>query len=143
MSAVPAKRGVGWPLCTLLLVLGLGALGWWSYAKWQEEKAVRQSPPQAARQRPQTVQPPAPAIRQGSPQATPQAAPPQAPPPQAAAPHEAYRSLPAYLIAGFGAVMVLLLGAILYLWWSLKDLEGGKRAGEGEEKRGPNLNSPL
>lgn len=116
MSAAPAKRGVGWPLCTLLLVLGLGALGWWSYAKWQEEKAVRQSPPQAA--------------RQGSPQAAPQAAPPQAPAPQAAAPHEAYRSLPAYLIAGFGAVMALLLGAILYLWWSLKDLEGGKRAGE-------------
>lgn len=125
MSAAPAKRSMGWPLCTLLLVLGLGALGWWSYAKWQEEKAVRQSPPQA--------------VRQGPPQAAPQAAPPQAPAPQAAAPapspDDAYRSLPAYLIAGFGAVMVLLLGAILYLWWSLKDLEGGKRYGEGE---GPN-----
>ncbi|MBI2132043.1 MAG: hypothetical protein HYT99_04400 [Candidatus Tectomicrobia bacterium] len=126
MSAAPAKRGVGWPLCTLLLVLGLGALGWWSYAKWQEEKAVQQRSPQAARQGPQTVQPPAPAVRQGPPRSA-------APVPS---PGDAYRSLPAYLIAGFGAVMVLLLGAILYLWWSLKDLEGGKRVGEGPEGKG-------
>ena len=30
--------------------------------------------------------------------------------------------------------MAAVLGAILYLWWSLKDLEGGKRYGEGDKE---------
>ncbi|MEK6710255.1 MAG: hypothetical protein AABZ64_06725 [Nitrospinota bacterium] len=122
MSGTPARKALGWPVCTLLLVLGLGALGWWTYSKWQEEQAVRQRPPQAVQQAaPQAVQ---------APQAA-QPAPSQAPA-RALPPEEAYRGLPTYLIAGFAAVMAAVLGAILYLWWSLKDLEGGKKSGEGE-----------
>ena len=112
-AAPPAKRGAAWPVCTLLLVLGLGALVWYGYGKWQEEQAIRRGAPQAVQQSAQAPAPPA------SPQAP---------------PGETYRSLPTYFIAGFGAVMILILGTILYLWWSLKDLEGGKRYGEGDKE---------
>jgi len=127
VSEAPAKKGLAWPVCTLSLVLGLGALGWWSYAKWQEEQTVRRSSPQAVQQSAQAPAPQA-AAPPVSPQGPPQAAAP------APSPGDAYRSLPTYFIAGFGAVMVLILGAILYLWWSLKDLEGGKRYGEGDKE---------
>ena len=46
----------------------------------------------------------------------------------------AYRSvLPLYFLVGFALVMTAILGSIIYFWWSLKDLEGGRRYGEEEE----------
>ncbi len=109
-------RSLQWPVCTLLFLLGMGVLGWWSYTKYMEEQAARAAPaPRAEAVLPPIAQRPAP---------------PPAPSPE----REAYRVLPAYFIAGFALVMAALLGTILWLWWSLKDLEGGKRVGEGDTK---------
>lgn len=45
----------------------------------------------------------------------------------------AYRTeIPMFFLVGFAAVMVGILGTILYFWWSLKDWEGGKKYGEEE-----------
>jgi hypothetical protein len=38
---------------------------------------------------------------------------------------------------GFALVMTAILGSIIYFWWSLKDLEGGRRYGEDEEVPAP------
>ena len=47
----------------------------------------------------------------------------------------AYRSaLPLYFLVGFALVMTAILGSIIYFWWSLKDLEGGRRYGEEDEE---------
>ncbi len=42
--------------------------------------------------------------------------------------------LPGYFLVGFAFLMTVILGTILYLWWSLRELEGGKRYGEGERE---------
>ncbi|MBI3127704.1 MAG: hypothetical protein HYZ11_08890 [Candidatus Tectomicrobia bacterium] len=122
-AAPPSRRAIALSFYILLLAAGTGALVWHGYGKWQEEQALRQ----ARQLQAQAARPAAPAPQQAAPQARP-------------SPGEGYRGLPAYFIAGFGAVMALILGVILYLWWSLKDLEGGRRYGEGEEEKPPHNN---
>ncbi len=34
------RGGIKWPVCTLLLVIGIGAMGYWTYSKYQEEQTV-------------------------------------------------------------------------------------------------------
>ncbi len=89
-------------------------MGYWSYSKYQEELVVI-----AARQ-----SAPAPAAPGGI----------------TAGPigRETYSyrtALPQVFLVGFAGVMIAILGTILYLWWSLKDWEGGKKYGEDEESR--------
>lgn len=101
-----AKAGVGWPVCTILILALLGGVAWWGYAEFRAE---RQALTRAA-------------------------TPAQEAPAGAASAPAAYRAaFSSYFLAGFAAVMAAILGAIIYFWWSLKDLEGGRRYGEGEE----------
>lgn len=104
------KSKMKWPICTLIIVLVAGGVSYWGYTKFQQEQtaiARRAKPAPQASQAPQasagiTAGP----IGQGT---------------------HAYRSgMPLYLIGGFAVLMTLILGVIIYLWWSLKDLEGGK-----------------
>ena len=45
MSAEKTVRsGIKWPVCTLLLVIGLGALGYFGYSKFMEERAGTAAP---------------------------------------------------------------------------------------------------
>ncbi len=44
--------------------------------------------------------------------------------------------MPFYFLIAFAGVMTAILGTILYLWWSLKDWEGGKKYGDEEEPAG-------
>ena len=108
------RSGIKWPVCTLLLVIGIGAMGYWTYSKYQEEQAViaaSQSAPAPAASSDITVGP----IGQGT--------------------HSYRTELPQALLVGFAAVMIAILGTILYLWWSLKDWEGGKKYGEDENSQ--------
>ena len=120
MSQDTQKRsGIKWPICTILILGFLGAVGYWGYGKFQSERAQRAVPKTSLA---------APALR----------APAGQPPPKAlalpSAPKgETYRGgLPIYFLIGFATVMTALLGGILYLWWSLKDWEGGKKYGEDD-----------
>lgn len=115
MSAPEApKSKMKWPICTLIIVLIVGGVFYWGYTKFQQEQTIIA---QRAASAPQTSQVPrAPAnitagpIGQGA---------------------HAYRSaMPLYFISGFAVLMALIFGVILYLWWSLKDLEGGKNIKE-------------
>lgn len=107
-------RGLKWPVCSLLLLMGLGALGYWTYSKYLEEQAIvatRQSAPPPAIS----------GVAQDGP---------------VEQKNVSYRSgLPPALLIGFAVLMIAILGTILYLWWSLKDWEGGKKYGEPEEPR--------
>ena len=47
--------------------------------------------------------------------------------------------LPGYFLVGFAFLMTVILGTILYLWWSLRELEGGKRYGEGGRENDPQI----
>ncbi len=112
-----ARSGIKWPVCTLLLVIGLGALGYFGYSKFAEERASIPAAP--ASSAPAQISPaqvaPAPGARGPS------------------AGEQAYRgALPFYFLIAFAGVMAAILGTILYLWWSLKDWEGGKKYGEEE-----------
>ena len=109
MEDAETKKGGGlkWPICTLLIVLALGSLIYYGYTQFQAEQAM------IAARRSTAQAPPAGAVGQP--------------------PAGAYRGgLPFFLIAGFGGVMATILGGILYLWWSLKDWEGGRRYGDEE-----------
>ena len=94
-------------MCTVLILALLGGMVYWGYTAFQAEQAM---------------------IRAKAPvQATGSA------PPAAGASPVAYRSaLPPYFLVGFALVMAAILGSIIYFWWSLKDLEGGRRYGEEE-----------
>ncbi len=108
------RSGIKWPVCTLLLVIGIGAMGYWTYSKYQEEQsmiAVRQSAPAPAAPSGITAGP----IGQGT--------------------HSYRTALPQIFLIGFAGVMIAILGTILYLWWSLKDWQGGKKYGENEDSQ--------
>ncbi len=118
-----ARSGIKWPVCTLLLVVGLGALGYFGYSKFVEERAAITAAPAAPEQN-------APA------QITPGQISPAPVPGGAPAVEGAYRgALPFYFLIGFAVLMAGILGTILYLWWSLKDWEGGKKYGEEEQEQ--------
>ncbi len=102
------KTGLKWPVCTVLILALLGGMIYWGYTAFQAEQAITQA-------RVVPLAPKAPGAAPG-----------------ANAPPVAYRSLPPYFVEGFALVMAAIMGAIIYFWWSLKDLEGGKRYGEEE-----------
>ncbi len=103
------KAGLKWPVCTILILALLGGMIYWGYTAFQAEQAMTQAKAPA---------PKAPAAAPG-----------------ANAPPYTYRSLlPPYFVAGFALVMAAIMGSIIYFWWSLKDLEGGRRYGEEEEE---------
>ena len=102
------KTGLKWPVCTVLILALLGGMIYWGYTAFQAEQAITQA-------RVATPAPKAPGAAPG-----------------ANAPPVAYRSLPPYFVEGFALVMAAIMGAIIYFWWSLKDLEGGRRYGEEE-----------
>lgn len=103
------KASLKWPVCTALILALLGGMIYWGYTAFQAEQAMIQTiapPPKAAGAAPGANAPPA-----------------------------TYRSLlPPYFLVGFALVMTAILGSIIYFWWSLKDLEGGRRYGEEEEE---------
>ena len=102
------KAGVRWPVCTILILALLGAVAWWGYAEFLAERQTMTRTTAAAGQNP---------------------------PAGAASAPTAYRTaFSSHFLAGFAVVMAAILGAIIYFWWSLKDLEGGRRYGEGEEE---------
>jgi hypothetical protein len=110
--SVEKKTGGGlkWPICTLLIVAAIGALIYHGYTKFEAEEAIMAK-------RAASVSAPAPRTS-GDASLQPNTG-------------QAYRGgLPLYLLVGFAAVMAAFLGGILYLWWSLKDWEGGKKYGE-------------
>lgn len=104
------RSGLKWPACTLLILAILGGTAYWGYDRFQAERAMTKE--RAAAQ----------ARKAG------EAA--------AASPAQAtYRSVfPLSFLVGFALVMAAILGSIIYFWWSLKDMEGGRRYGEEEEK---------
>ena len=109
------KGGLKWPVCTVLILALVGGMIYWGYTAFEAEQAMTQA----------RVSAPA--------QTTGGAA-------SVAAPI-AYRSaLPLYFLVGFALVMTAILGSIIYFWWSLKDLEGGRRYGE-EEAEAPTPDS--
>jgi hypothetical protein len=114
-----ARSGIKWPVCTMLLVIGLGALGYFSYSKFLEERAAGPAAQAPAQISPGQITP------------APGAVGPSAGGPPAGEP--AYRTvIPFYFLIGFAVLMTAILGTILYLWWSLKDWEGGKKYGDEE-----------
>ena len=105
------KKGLKWPVCTILILALLGGMVYWGYTAFQAEQAMTQA-------RATAPAPKAPGAAQG-----------------ANNPPLTYRSLlPPYFLVGFALVMAAILGSIIYFWWSLKDLEGGRRYGEEDEE---------
>ena len=104
------SNGIKWPICTTLIIAAIGAMICWGYAKFEAEQLMMGenssaiSSPASQSSRTSNEKPDSPQI---------------------------YRSeLPFYLLAGFAVIMIFISGGILYLWWSLKDWEGGKKDGE-------------
>ena len=98
------KTGLKWPVFTALILALLGGMVYRGYTVFEAEQAM--------------IQAKAPAAASG-----------------ANAPPVSYRSLlPPYFLVGFAVVMAAILGSIIYFWWSLKDLEGGRRYGDEEEE---------
>ncbi len=107
---VKKSSGLKWPICTILIIAAIGATIYWGYAKFEAERLImtgnNSSFSNPASKSSQTSN-----VKSNSPQT--------------------YRSgLPFYFLAGFAVIMTVILGGILYLWWSLKDWEGGKKYGE-------------
>ncbi|MDE0330801.1 MAG: hypothetical protein OXL41_02950 [Nitrospinae bacterium] len=110
MSAAK-KTGLKWPVCTVLILALLGGMIYWGYTAFQAEQAMMQANATA----------PAPKAPGAAPGAN--------------APSVSYRSLlPPYFLVGFAIVMAAILGSIIYFWWSLKDMEGGRRYGDEKEE---------
>jgi len=108
---IQKRPGIKWPICTILIITALGALGYWGFYKFQSERALSAGPKTSI------VAPPSNLGALSSIQKS-----------------KTYRGgLPAYFLIGFSAVMTTILGGILYLWWSLKDWEGGKKYGEDDD----------
>lgn len=102
------KSGFKWPVCTLLTLAILGGTIYWGYDRFRAEQALTKAAVGAAAQRAGEA---------------------------ASGAASAYRAaFSAYFLAGFALVMAAILGSVIYFWWSLKDLEGGRRYGEEEEK---------
>jgi hypothetical protein len=92
-------------------VIGIGALGYWTYSKYQEEQAmVTSSRSSSSPTVPSDIN--VGPIGQGT--------------------HSYRTELPVAFLVGFAVVMIGILGTILYFWWSLKDWEGGKKYGDEE-----------
>ena len=105
---------IKWPVCTILILALVGGMIYWGYTAFQAEQTMTRA----------TIT--APAQKAGG------AA------PAVGSKPVAYRSaLPLYFLVGFALVMTAILGSIIYFWWSLKDLEGGKRYGDEEEVPAP------
>ncbi len=108
------KGGLKWPICTVLILALVGGMIYWGYTAFEAEQAMTQARVSAPAQ---TTGGAASAV--GSKPV-------------------AYRSaLPLYFLVGFALVMTAILGSIIYFWWSLKDLEGGRRYGDEEEVPAP------
>ena len=102
---------IKWPVCTILILALLGGMIYWGYTAFQAEQTMTRA----------TIAPPAQKAGGAA--------------PAVGSKPVAYRSaLPLYFLVGFALVMTAILGSIIYFWWSLKDLEGGKRYGEEEEE---------
>lgn len=106
-EGVKKSSSLKWPICTILIIAAIGAMIYWGYAKFEAEQLMtvgkNYSISDPASQSSRTSN-----EKSDSPQT--------------------YRNeLPFYLLAGFAAIMTVILGGILYLWWSLKDWEGGKK----------------
>lgn len=113
MSGVK-KSGFKWPVCALLILAILGGTIYWGYDRFRAEQALTKAAGGAAAQR---------AGEAGAP--------------------AAYRAaFSAPFLAGFALVMAAILGSVIYFWWSLKDLEGGRRYGEEEEKAPDEASAP-
>ena len=95
----------------MLIIIALGALGYWGFSKFQIERELSADPKNSI------VAPTSNMRALSSIQKS-----------------ETYRgSLPTYFLIGFAAAMTTILCGILYLWWSLKDWEGGKKYGEDDD----------
>ena len=102
--------GLKWPICSMLIIAAIGATVYWGYTKFKAEQLM------AAGSGPSISVPASPSPGTSSKENT---------------SSQTYRSrLPLFLLVGFAAMMIVILGGILYLWWSLKDWEGGKKYGE-------------
>ncbi len=101
------KAGVKLPICTILILTLLGGVIYWGYAKFDAEQTIARK----------TASAPVQEAASG-----------------ASLPPVTYRSaFPLYFLVGFAIAMALIMGSIVYFWWSLKDMEGGRRYGEEEE----------
>ncbi len=108
---------IKWPVCTILIVAVLGGMIYWGYTAFEAEQTMTRAAITA------------PAQTTGGAATV------------AGTQPVAYRSaLPLYFLVGFALVMTAILGSIIYFWWSLKDLEGGRRYGE-EEAEAPTTDS--
>jgi hypothetical protein len=118
---------IKWPICTTLILALFVGLGYWSYTIFTADKMnVRKN-------------------KSGSSVGFPPIA-------ERLPSHDSnllsakepirpnYRDqLPGYFLVGFVFLMTAILGTILYLWWSLRELEGGKRYGDGERENDPQI----
>ncbi len=112
------KTSIKWPVCTVLILALLGGMIYWGYTAFQAEQTMTRA----------TIT--APAQKAGGAATV------------AGTRPVAYRSaLPLYFLVGFALVMTAILGSIIYFWWSLKDLEGGRRYGEEEDENAPTPDS--
>ena len=102
---------IKWPVCTILILALVGGMIYWGYTAFRAEQTMTRA----------TIAPPAQKAGGSGSGSGVQA-----------------RRLPLrialYFLVGFALVMTAILGSIIYFWWSLKDLEGGKRYGEEEEE---------
>ena len=103
------KTSLNWPVCTILILALAGGILYWGYTAFQAEQAMTEAKIAA------------PAKTWGS-----------GPAPVA------YRSaLPPYFLVGFALVMAGIMGTIIYFWWSLKDMEGGRNDDTEDEEVPP------
>ena len=111
------KSGFKWPVCALLTLAILGGTIYWGYDRFRAEQTLTKAAVGEAAQR---------AGEAGA----------------ATAPAAYRAAFSAPFLAGFALVMAAILGSVIYFWWSLKDLEGGRRYGEEEEKAPDEASAP-
>lgn len=118
---------IKWPICTTLILALFVGLGYWSYTMFTADKMTISKDKSGS----SVGFPP---IADRVPAHDPNFSSAKAP----IRPN--YRGqLPGYFLVGFAFLMTVILGTILYLWWSLRELEGGKRYGEGGRKNDPQI----